>query len=271
VTWFKSDILLQNILVWLHCRKCSLKASNLWWQTFYLPVHVVFVGDKMMTNDPNWNHIICRPSIMVNLTCIICCATNISSLKILILMFQSVENGSSWVGLRKSLASIQSGWYKDMYKDSDGRICGSQWGIFAQGPDQNGCLYLETFELQHYKLINNTARTGRFLLKWTNQERFIQNQRCQNLWWRFLWKNPWWWTDWLRQVILEEAECRWTLAILSTTLLRWLCGAAAVYRDPAPPRSLMMDRLASAGAELTFKKWSLVSGKPYSSERVTVS
>ena len=109
VTWFKSDILLQNILVWLHCRKCSLKASNLWWQTFYLPVHVVFVGDKMMTNDPNWNHIICRPSIMVNLTCIICCATNISSLKILILMFQSVENGSSWVGLRKSLASIQSG------------------------------------------------------------------------------------------------------------------------------------------------------------------
>ena len=92
MTWFKSDILLQNILVWLHCRKCSLKASNLWWQTFYLPVHVVFVGDKMMTNDPNWNHIICRPSIMVNLTCIICCATNISSLKILILMFQSVEN-----------------------------------------------------------------------------------------------------------------------------------------------------------------------------------
>ena len=35
VTWCKSiDILLQNILVWLHCRKCSLKlkTSNLWWQ-----------------------------------------------------------------------------------------------------------------------------------------------------------------------------------------------------------------------------------------------
>ena len=106
MTWFKSDILLQNILVWLHCRKCSLKASNLWWQTFYLPVHVVFVGDKMMTNDPNWNHIICRPSIMVNLTCIICCATNISSLKILILIFQSLDsstrNGSSSVGLQEA-------------------------------------------------------------------------------------------------------------------------------------------------------------------------
>ena len=50
VTWFKSDILLQNIWVWLHCRKCSLKASNLWWQTFYLPVHVVYVEDKMVTN-----------------------------------------------------------------------------------------------------------------------------------------------------------------------------------------------------------------------------
>ena len=47
VTWFKLDILLQNILVWLHCRKCSLKlkTSNLWWQTFYLPVHVVYMWE----------------------------------------------------------------------------------------------------------------------------------------------------------------------------------------------------------------------------------
>jgi len=92
----------------------------------------IYVGDKMVTNDPNWYHIICKSSVMVNLTCIIFCATNISSLKILILMFQRVEIGSSWVGLQKSLASKQSGWYKDMYKDSDGRICGSQWGILAQ-------------------------------------------------------------------------------------------------------------------------------------------
>ena len=224
-----------------------------------------------------------------------------------------------------------------MYKDSDGRICGSQWGIFAQvilplpiincaaqcvlcshfGIDWNvheffapetllfscsnlfsvidihstgswskwllvlGNLRASTLQvrslndhllssqktcvfrgllcvsenfvfrdgnlssvmnwLNSCRLINNTARTGRFLLKWTNQviliclilndthtlcnhaskdllchdnyvvviilnyfiwqERFMQNQRCQNLWWRFLWKNPWWWTDWLRQVI----------------------------------------------------------------------
>ena len=117
-----------------------------------------------------------------------------------------------------------------------GLLCVSENFVFRDGNLSSVMNWLNSCRLRNY-----TARTGRFLLKWTNQviliclisndthtlcnhaskdllchdnyfvviilnyfiwqERFIQNQHCQNLWWRFLWKNPWWWTDWLRQVI----------------------------------------------------------------------